>query len=331
MRNFAVCFLCFFTILTTSFAQTKMTRKEYIQNYKELAIREMHRSGIPASIKLAQGCFESDNGNSVLAQKSNNHFGIKCKRDWMGERVFHNDDEENECFRKYKTVYDSYIDHTNFLTQNTRYAYLFKISHTDYNAWAHGLKAAGYATDPNYAQKIIKVIEDEKLNEFDNIKPDELPSDNALVREGKRFDAETRKHQGIGSFENISINPFEKREVKERNGLDVIYVKEGDTYESIAHELELKPWEIRVYNDLKKDAKQPEAGIFLYIQRKRCRAIKGNEVHTVQARETMYAISQKYGVSLRSLYCKNRMKVGSEPNAGTIVYLRKMKPANRKK
>jgi LysM repeat protein len=307
-------------------SQNKMSRRDYIETFKELAIREMHRSGIPASITIAQGCLESENGNSSLSQKSNNHFGIKCKSDWKGAREYKDDDEKNECFRSYHTVYESYKDHTDYLMQTPRYAYLFKLSNKDYNAWAKGLRTAGYATDPNYAARLIKIIEDEGLQSLDEIKPEDLPDQNIFALKGKTNNAEENRKKNPGSFSNITLNPYGGREIKSKNELDIIYVKAGDTFESIAADLGMKPWELHSYNDLAKDAPQPEANTFLYIQRKRCRALKDNDFHTVQPTETMFDVSQKYGIKLNSLYRKNRMKKGTEPRAGSKLYLRKLKP-----
>ena len=148
-------------------AQTRITKEEYIDRYKGIAIEHMERYGIPASITLAQGILESDSGNSTLARKSNNHFGIKCKSNWRGDRVYHDDDAKGECFRKYDTVEESYQDHADFLDQQPRYDSLFAYSSDDYRSWARGLKAAGYATAPDYAQRLIRIIEDNQLYLFD--------------------------------------------------------------------------------------------------------------------------------------------------------------------
>lgn len=330
MKQIIILAIPLFLLATlTAKSQEKMSRRDYIETYKELAVKEMHRSGIPASITMAQACLESENGNSSLAKISNNHFGIKCKSDWKGEREYKDDDEKNECFRKYRSIYQSYTDHTDYLMQTPRYGYLFKLSNKDYNAWANGLKAAGYATDPNYAARLIKIIEEERLHSLDNITPDGLPDQSIFAREGKTVEPEEKRNKGQRSFKDISLNPYGSREIKSKNGLNIIYVKVGDTFESIATELGLKTWEIHHYNDLKKDAPQPEANTFLYIQQKRCRALKENDFHTVQPRETMQEISQKYGITLNSLYFKNRMKKGTEPRAGSKLYLRKMKSKNK--
>lgn len=313
-----------------TFSQNKLSRKEYIETFKWIAVREMHRSGIPASITMAQACLESDNGNSDLSKRSNNHFGIKCKNDWKGDRVYHDDDHLGECFRKYNTVEESFIDHTDFLVINPRYQYLFKLSNKDYDAWAKGLKNAGYATDPQYPQRLIKIIDEEGLHLLDDIKPEDVPVDDILAVKGKNYNPHERKNQEIESFDNISINPFAKRNVKQLNGLDIIYVREGDTYEGIAREFEMKTWEILVYNDLKKGAPQPIPGSFLYLKRKRCNALKGNETHILKPQESLWEISQKYGITLNSLKCKNRIRKGVNPVVGDPLYLRKMKPKQSK-
>lgn len=327
----SIALLLFITLFANS--QTKISRKEYIDLYKEIAIREMHRSGIPASITLAQGCLESENGNSVLARKSNNHFGIKCKNDWKGASVLHHDDELNECFRKYQHVEESYIDHTDFLVQNARYAYLFKISHKDYQAWAKGLKAAGYATDPNYAEKLIKIIEEEELHQYDNVKENELPRHDILAEQGKRHDPEKGRkklneaQEKIGqTIDDWKVDPFSRREVKQKNGRKIIYVQGGDTYQSIAREFNLKEWEIYFYNDLPRDAQQPIANDFLYLERKRYVAEKGKDQHVVLPQESMWSISQDYGIKLSRLYHFNRMKDDEKPVVGDPLNLRKRKP-----
>jgi len=315
-------------MLITLFAnsQTKISRREYIDLYKELAIREMHQFGIPASITLAQGSIESDNGNSLLARKSNNHFGIKCKSGWSGARVFHDDDEAGECFRKYQYVEESYIDHSLFLTQNTRYAFLFKLDKTDYKGWAQGLSKAGYATDPKYPQKLIRLIEEEDLHLLDKVKPGDIPKRESVQSDEPAFSSEAAKEKIQHVFGNFTINPYSARDILEVNGLMAIRTIGGDTYESIAHEMDMKEWEIRHYNDLSSKSAEPKPGTLLYLQKKRYVAPIGKDYHRVQVGENMYSVAQKYGIRLSSLYRKNRMKRGSEVSPGTQLYLRKKKP-----
>ncbi len=170
--------LCWCAVSSPIIAQYKTPEERYIEKYKDLAIREMHRTGIPASIKLAQGLLESQAGFSELAQFANNHFGIKCKSDWQGQRFFKEDDDYDpnglltkSCFRVYPSVYDSYRDHSQFLRLRPRYQKLFQLNRTDYRAWAYGLKECGYATDPRYPQKLIQIIEKYRLHQYDRTEP----------------------------------------------------------------------------------------------------------------------------------------------------------------
>ncbi|MBC7875319.1 MAG: glucosaminidase domain-containing protein, partial [Ferruginibacter sp.] len=167
MQNVKTLIVCLLISLGfVSHAQDQVIIQNYIANYKGIAIAEMQRTGVPASIKLAQGIHETMAGTSVLVTKSNNHFGIKCKATWTGESVSHDDDARGECFRKYAIASDSYRDHSNFLKGSSRYASLFKLDPLDYASWAHGLKKAGYATNPRYPQVIIKLIEDYNLQDY---------------------------------------------------------------------------------------------------------------------------------------------------------------------
>ncbi|MCF8362936.1 MAG: glucosaminidase domain-containing protein [Prolixibacteraceae bacterium] len=315
-------------LMVTLFAnsQTRMSRSEYIDQYKALAIKEMHRSGIPASITMAQGCLESGNGNSKLSRRSNNHFGIKCRNDWKGARVYHHDDALNECFRKYRTVEESYIDHTDFLMQNGRYSFLFQLGHTNYKAWARGLKKAGYATDPKYANRLIKIIEDEKLYLLDEVEPGELAQYIPKIETDDKNALDNAREKVIETFDNLKINPYDNREVMIVNGLEAIRAMPGDTYESIAREMDMKRWEVIHYNDLPKDAVQPKKNELIYLERKRYNAPKGHEKHRVQAGQTMHDVAQKYGIKLNRLYRLNRMDKEQEARSGQVLYLRKKKP-----
>ena len=283
----------------------KNTREEYVADFSDLAMREMLRVGIPASITLAQGCLESNNGNSTLAVKGNNHFGIKC-HDWTGKKIYHDDDSKNECFRSYASDYESYMDHSVFLTTKTRYASLFEISPHDYRGWAKGLKKAGYATANNYATLLIRIIEDNELYKFD-----------LMVLDGSLDGIDTTSLQadhGPGSQRQVSLN----------NNIEYILSEPGDTPESLRVELELYKNEIYRYNNLYMGAKL-ETGSIIYLQPKRRKAAQGNEIHRVDFGETMYDISQTYGVKLKHLYRKNHMMEGEQPLEGTDIYLRKKK------
>ncbi|KAF0238701.1 MAG: hypothetical protein FD181_702 [Prolixibacteraceae bacterium] len=292
---------------SAAFAQ--MTRREYIEKYQVLAINEMNRSGIPASIKMAQACLESANGNSELSKKSNNHFGIKCKSTWTGKTVKHDDDEKDECFRKYNSVEESYIDHTNFLVSSPRYFSLFQLNPDDYVGWAHGLKKAGYATAPDYAQLLIKIIEENQLYRLDY----RASNDQMIVA------APPINSKNISA--SLSINPFQTRQVTLRNQLKSVVAKTGDTYEIIAQEMGIKVWELYRFND-QPSGYQPQNNEVVYIQAKHRRAKKGVLSHKVEPLETMHYISQLYGIKLKRLYKENRMRFGEQPQTEEIIYLR---------
>ena len=201
---------------------------QYIKKYAPLAVLEMHKYDIPASITLAQGILESGNGRSQLASKSNNHFGIKCHTGWKGAKVYHDDDEKGECFRKYKFVETSYKDHSEFLSGRRRYANLFKLRKSDYKGWAKGLKKAGYATDKNYPKKLIKIIETYELYEFDKIREKDL----------KRVKKETSKTE-------------RKPKIKTKKRVKKYYeVKKGDTLYSIARKYETSVTKLKKVNAL---------------------------------------------------------------------------------
>lgn len=304
----------------------KMTREEYIQTYADLAMKEMARVGIPASITLAQGCLESGNGNSTLANKGNNHFGIKC-HDWTGKKIYHDDDEKHECFRSYNSPYESYMDHSQFLTTRSRYAGLFELKPHDYRGWAKGLKSAGYATARNYATLLIKIIEENELYRYDVLVLEgglneggsfEVGTGSAYAANDASDDASdvpgARGDHGYNTLRDVLVN----------NKVEYIVVQPGDTPESIRKEMDLYANELYRYNNLYK-GEALEPGQKIYLQPKRRKAAKGNEIHLVKEGETMYDISQIYGVKLERLYKMNRMTEGAQPLEGSEIYLRKKK------
>jgi len=299
-----------------SSSYTSLSRQNYIKNYKDLAINEMKRSGIPASITLAQAMLESNNGNSTLARKANNHFGVKCHSDWKGGTIYHDDDKRGECFRRYKTVYESYIDHSDFIVNGRRYSFLFDLEPTDYKAWARGLQRAGYATSRTYAHLLIKIIEDNQLYVYDRGGTLNFTSTNE--------NEHNSDNQELADVDNFTIQ-LNKHKVYNKNRIDYIIVKEGDTFESLIREFELLSWELFKYNELE-DGATLEEGQILYLQPKRNRAEHGFDFHTVIEGETMYKISQMYGIKLKKLYEKNLMEVGTEPESGQKLWLRKRKP-----
>jgi hypothetical protein len=285
------------------------TRAGYIAAYSDISIREMRRTGIPASIKMAQAILESGDGNSTLARRANNHFGIKC-HDWTGRRIYHDDDARNECFRRYSNPEDSFRDHSDFLTGRPRYAGLFKLDPGDYKAWAKGLKAAGYATNPNYDRLLIRIIEENELYKLDS---------GQGVHSGTR-QVSKQVFQGGGKAPASGT-----REILTRNRIRYIIAKEGDSYESITKAKGLMSWELSRYNDIPANS-GIRAGDIIYLQPKRIRAERGSEKHTVNEGETMRYISQLYGVRLDRLLNRNFMVQGQEPSPGDIIYLRKQAP-----
>jgi LysM repeat protein len=294
------------------FAQTakNITREEYIARYKDLAIKQMKESGIPASIILAQGCLESGNGNSRLSVEGNNHFGIKCHESWKGERIYHDDDALQECFRKYKSPEGSYSDHSDFLRYRDRYKFLFDLPPTDYKAWAHGLKKAGYATNPEYAERLIKIIEDHRLYQYDTVVSVEPPAP-SLIEKPKRVELP------VGKRETIIIN----RDVFERNGVRFVLARTNDTYEMIANEYNITLKRLLSFNDVTADAPL-EKGQVVYLQAKKRKADKLQPIHIANRGETWWQIAQRYAIRLPSLEKYNLVENGTEPQEGQEIYLR---------
>ena len=288
----------FIALCSISVAAQEAASEDYIRKYHKIAIDEMHAYGIPASITLAQGILESGNGNSDLAHKSNNHFGIKCHKNWSGRRVYHDDDAKNECFRKYRKVSDSYRDHSEFLKNRDRYAFLFDYKMTDYIAWAKGLKKAGYATHPEYAEKLINLIERYDLAQYDRASK----SGKRKVKKPKRRDR--------------------KEIYKSENGLKYVLAETGDNYDIISTELSLWMWELLSFNDCEKD-QQLAQGDVVYLEMKKKKA--KSEYHIVKEGETLHFISQLHGIKLSSLQFKNRLKKDQNIQVGLKLFLRKRK------
>jgi len=302
-----------------------MDRKQYIDRFGDLAVTEMKRTGIPASITLAQGLLESDNGNSTLAVKGNNHFGIKCHNSWNGQKIYHDDDRRNECFRKYGTAWESYRDHSDFLSGSQRYASLFDLKTTDYKGWARGLKKAGYATNREYAELLIRIIEENNLQAYDRgvVARKEDTVEQVVVTENQTENEQVNANETVTDIDNFIVN-INARTALQINRIDYVVVKSGDTFVGLAEEFELMYWEIFKYNELTRDAKLVP-GQILYLQPKRNKAEIGNDYHQVKEGETMHSISQIYGIKVARLYTMNLMEEGSEPATGEKLWLRKVK------
>lgn len=296
-------------------AQANDDKKAYVEQYKYLAIENMHRTGVPASITLAQGLLESGVGKSPLATEANNHFGIKCHKEWTGETYTMDDDAKDECFRKYPSVLDSYLDHAAFLKSRERYAGLFKLDITDYAGWAHGLKAAGYATNPNYAPLLIKQIEELGLSAYDKVTPEQL----ALLLKNP-----------AGKPGPVAIHtpptpaaPKVPSDCKEGmfkfNGVKVVCARAGESPLAVAERTGLYPWQILKYNDIENDLRFAE-GDKVYLAPKK-KSNRQQREHAVGTYESLRDISQMHGVSMAALRRKNQLKAGEELAEGEIALL----------
>lgn len=280
----------------------------YIEQYHQLAEKQEKEHGIPASIVLAQGLLESGAGQSDFAKQSNNHFGIKCNNDWTGQKIYHDDDQRSECFRKYDQVLDSYEDHAIFLKNRTRYSFLFNLAPTDYEGWAQGLKKAGYATDPTYAYKLISIIEGYDLHRFDLANNFNGNNSNNTKTE------ENRGSMGI-------IQAIANHQVFKVNGVKFVTSNSGDTYVAIADEFNLSEARVREYNEIDSNTSL-SIGIRVFIESKKNKASTESETHVVQDGESMYSISQCYGIKVESLYLLNKIPFTEGASLGQALKLR---------
>ncbi len=289
----------------------KLTRSDYIEKYAPFAVKEMLISGVPASITLAQGILESGDGNSLLAREAKNHFGIKCHGMWEGKKYYMDDDTKNECFRVYTSVFDSYRDHSEFLSGRDRYAALFELRRTDYKGWAHGLKKAGYATNPKYPALLIKIIEENDLTKYDRMK--------SPPKGGKQTNEPSPSSKPKPNVANSSG----KRQMYLRNDTRYIWVMEGDNYKTLERMFQLRERQVQKYNDLGRGATLIP-GERIYVQPKRNKNTE-HDYHVVAKGETLRWISQEYAVKLKKLYQYNEFSIGEEPAIGQKVWLRKKK------
>jgi LysM repeat protein len=310
-------FLSFLLILSINISAQGQNQAylNYIEKYHEIAELQQREHGIPASITLAQGLLESGAGQSRLTQEANNHFGIKC-HNWTGEGYHQDDDAPNECFRKYKSAQDSYEDHSAFLINGKRYASLFELNPTDYEKWAHGLKSAGYATDPSYAYKLISIVETYDLHKYD-LNKDAQP----------KVDAKTKKEiyekPRVVDYEEFSmgvISPTGRHVILKNNGIRYIVAARGDTYGSIGDEYHISEKKLRRYNEA--EDMTLEVGQRVYLGQKKKVAAKGLTVYTVRVGDSMYSISQTYGIRVQALYDLNKMSYTTSAKVGQILNLR---------
>lgn len=302
MRKFFVTIAFFLSVAACAQVRWNQTYQQYIDQYKDIAIEQMHRWKIPASITLAQGLFESGAGQSELARKGNNHFGIKC-HGWTGRKVYHDDDARNECFRAYPTAYESFEDHSRFLSTGQRYRSLFSLKQTDYKGWARGLKAAGYATNPQYADKLIEIIQLYKLYNYDTAKSYD------------KFMTERAKDQRQGGAALHPITMYNKNYY--------LVARRGDTFKSIGAEVGISYRKLANYNEIDKNHQFTE-GEIVWLKKKQTKApreYKGYR-YRVRSGESMYSIAQKYGIRLKNLYKMNNMSPYDDLKVGDVLRLR---------
>ncbi len=313
-----------------AFAQSSAVIRTYVMQFKDIAIEEMKRTGVPASIKLAQGIHETMAGQSVLVRKSNNHFGIKCKETWTGQSVKHDDDAPQECFRKYDDPTQSYRDHSEFLRTRKHYASLFELDPTDYRGWALGLKKAGYATNPKYPQIIIKLIEDYNLQDYSLI---------ALGQKTEGPDVLWAQQGTIVPQQPVVIPAVAKVEVTQPvaapkpqypsgvfriNDTKVIWVAAGTSYLSIAEDHHIPLARLFDFNDMPVQETATSDGL-VYLQRKR--KWGSAAAHKVALGENLHYIAQAEGIRLESLLALNHLEGGMQPEIGELLFLQEKAPA----
>ena len=307
-------------------------QERYISRYAPIAVNEMYRSGIPASITLAQGIIESRYGQSRLAVDGNNHFGIKCHNNWMGRTMLADDDRPNECFRVYDSAEESFRDHSDFLRYRDRYKFLFDFRITDYKSWAYGLKQAGYATDPSYATKLIQCVEDYNLSRYDRMSVAEALAEGGADAEPPVTQDELEgipdsplKIEAGGIFTGKAGEQYRfslSRTLYSRNGVPFIYAVEGETYASIAKSNHLLLREILKYNDLRSGG-ELHAGDVVYLEPKKNKTVRGLDKYIVgEDGETFHGICQRFAVKEKAIRKLNGLPAGYQPREGDEIILR---------
>jgi hypothetical protein len=323
MRNIRfVFFLVLLAVAKVGNGQNNDVIQKYIDAYRDIAIEEMQRTGVPASIKLAQGIHETTAGTSELVKKSNNHFGIKCKSGWTGESVRHTDDAPHECFRKYDDPFQSYRDHSDFLKGSGRYASLFNLDPLDYSGWAYGLKKAGYATNPRYPQIIIKLIETWHLQDYTLIALGKMPSDSDVAKENTG-NSKTEAVVAVASAPVPAQRPAYPEEEFKINNTRVIYATAGTSVLAIAKQYSVPLARIFEFNEQERTETLVKDQL-IFLQRKR--KAGSNDFHTVKQGETIWDIAQEEGIRLESLLEYNHLESHMQPAPGEQLYLRTKAP-----
>jgi len=331
MRNIRL--LLLFTLLAAGIAgrtQGNETVLQYIETYKAIAVAEEQRSGVPASITLAQGIHETMAGTSELVLSSNNHFGIKCKTGWTGGSVTHDDDSKGECFRKYDDPKDSYRDHSDFLKTGQRYAFLFDLDPLDYEKWAYGLKKAGYATNPKYPQILIKLIEDYHLQDFTLIAMGKMePGQEMLAKikaaasgNGQAIQVSQTEKQAVAVIEEPEQPDYPSGEFR-INDTRVVFVKKNTPLLSIAQQYHVPLARIFEFNEMA-ETEELQKDQLVYLQRKR--KTGANEYHIVKRGETLEYIASIECIRMEALLELNYLSVAARPAVGEQLYLHKKAP-----
>ena len=320
MKNIVLLLTLLFPL---SLLAQRITPEEYIQTYKDIAMREMKTHKIPASITLAQGLLESGAGNSALAREAKNHFGIKCHKGWEGDTYIMDDDAKDECFRKYRNAEESFKDHSEFLCGRSRYAALFDLEITDYRGWAKGLKAAGYATNPKYAQLLIDRIELYDLTKYDKIALGQMTDDDQLpdiAPEDELLElAYSPNDRSV--FELVDMTA-DKRFIYENNGVRFVFAKEGETPEGLAAAFGVKFKKFCEYNLLKRpDEMLFHSGDVVYLAKLKNKNWKAKK-YTVQEGETLRDVALRFAVKPERILSKNSLKEGTHLRAGQVLWLR---------
>ena len=306
MKQYFFTFLIFFFPVFAVFGQQQRDKNwVYVENYKDMAVDQMHRYHIPASITLAQGICESGAGQSRLAREGHNHFGIKVGTNWTGPYMIVADDRPDDRFRVYRTDDESFEDHSKFLRNNQRYRSLFELKETDYKGWAHGLKRCGYATNPNYAPMLIGIIERYNLSQFDSYF-------------SGRYHSRTKPVQV-----RTESTFFSEHIVYKVNKCYLIVANSADTWERVAQETGVSVRKLRRYNERPKSYRL-QSGDIVYLTKKRTKGDKSLELtpHRVQPGESMYDIAQRYGIRLKHLYTLNALSPDYMPQVGDLIWLR---------
>lgn len=312
-------------IQLTTKAQNSAVIQQYIETYSNVAIEEMQRTGVPAAIKLAQGIHETAAGTSVLVTKSNNHFGIKCKSNWSGPSVKHTDDAPNECFRKYDEPSQSYKDHSDFLRNGQRYAFLFNLEPTDYKGWANGLKKAGYATNPKYPQIIIKLIEDYHLDDYTLIAMGKMePKSQAIAVVAAPVTQQPAVVTAVIKETVAVVKPSYPDGEFRLNDTKVVYVKEGTSFFTIAQQYNIPLKRLFEFNDDMPEQEEATTDQLIFLQRKRRTGV--DEMYTAKTGETLRSIAQAQGIRLESLLSYNGMTAGRILSGGEKLYLKNNAP-----